>query len=74
MTKNTVCMPAHLPEVVAMHIAKQAKDRGWSNSQYLRFLAMLDLKRVEDDAKITAEVHGIPREQFELSERSERKA
>ncbi len=63
--KKTVCMPAHLPDDVAEHIAGQAYDRGWSNSQYLRWLAIQDKKRCEDDNHLMSEVSGIPREQLD---------
>lgn len=67
-TKKTVCMPAHLSEKVAEHIAREAYDRGWSNSQYLRWLAILDMKRCEDDKNLMSKVSGIPRERFDLFE------
>lgn len=67
-TKKTVCMPAHLSEKVAEHIASEAYDRGWSNSQYLRWLAILDMKRCEDDKDLMSKVSGIPRERFDLFE------
>ncbi|MFV5507281.1 hypothetical protein [Acinetobacter sp. 197] len=69
--KKTVCMPTHLPEQVAEHIAKEAYERGWSNSQYLRWLAMLDMKRCEDDKNLMSQVTGIPRERFDLFEQKE---
>lgn len=72
MSKKSVCMPAHLPEDVARHIARQALDRGWSHSQYLRWLAILDKKRCDDDSQLISEVTGIPRERFDLIERNER--
>lgn len=62
--KKTVCMSTHLPEEVAEHIAGKAYDREWSNSQYLRWLAIQDKKRCEDDDNLTARVSGIPREQL----------
>lgn len=72
MSKKTVCMPAHLTQELARHVAEQAFDRGWSNSQYLRFLVMMDKKCCEDDANLMSEVTGIDRERFDLSERNER--
>ncbi|RZG63648.1 hypothetical protein EXE25_18955 [Acinetobacter bouvetii] len=69
--KKTVCMPTHLSERVAEHIAREAYERGWSNSQYLRWLAILDMKRCEDDAKLMSKVSGIPRERFDLYEQTE---
>lgn len=71
-TKKTVCMPAHLSEKVAEHIAREAYDRGWSNSQYLRWLAILDMKRCEDDRDLMSKVSGIPRERFDLFEQDKR--
>lgn len=71
MSKKSVCMPAHLSEDVAYHISRQALERGWSNSQYLRWLAILDKKRCDDDSQLMSQVSGIPREQFDLIERSE---
>ena len=71
-TKKTVCMPTHLSERVAEHIAREAYERGWSNSQYLRWLSILDMKRCEDDANLMSKVSGIPRERFDLYEQSER--
>lgn len=70
-SKKTVCMPAHLSEAVAKHIAKEAYERGWSNSQYLRWLAISDMKRCEDDKNLMSEVSGIPRERFDLFEQNE---
>lgn len=70
--KKTVCMPTHLPDDVAEHIAGKAYDRGWSNSQYLRWLAIQDKKRCEDDDNLTARVSGIPREQLDPFSRSGR--
>ncbi|MDS7931871.1 hypothetical protein RMB13_20760 [Acinetobacter sp. V102_4] len=67
-TKKTVCMPTHLSECVAKHIAREAYERGWSNSQYLRWLAILDMKRCEDDKNLMSQVSGIPRERFDLYE------
>ena len=72
MSKKSVCMPAHLSEDVALHIAKEALERGWSNSQYLRWLANLDMKRCEDNSQLMSEVSGIPRERLDLVERNER--
>lgn len=72
MSKKSVCMPSHLPEDVAHHISRQAIERGWSNSQYLRWLAILDKKRCDDDSQLMSEMAGIPREQFDLIERNER--
>ncbi|MCF9034403.1 hypothetical protein [Acinetobacter nectaris] len=68
--KKSVCMPTHLPEDVAKHIAKEAYERHWSNSQYLRWLAIEDMERCEDDKNLMAEVSGIPRERFDLFEQS----
>lgn len=56
--KKTVCMPTHLSEDVAEHIAGQAYERGWSNSQYLRFLAIEDKKRCDDDHNLMVKVSG----------------
>lgn len=72
MSKKTVCMPTHLPEILAQHVARQAYERCWSNSQYLRWLVTLDNKRCEDDSQLMSEVTGIPRERFDLIERNER--
>lgn len=72
MSKKAVCMPTHLTDELARHVARQAHERGWSNSQYLRWLVILDKKRCEDDAKLMSEVAGIEREQFDLIERRER--
>lgn len=72
MSKKSVCMPAHLSEDVAHHISRQALERGWSNSQYLRWLAILDKKRCDDDSQLMSQMAGIPREQFDLIERNER--
>ncbi|ESK41051.1 hypothetical protein P256_00036 [Acinetobacter nectaris CIP 110549] len=68
--KKTVCMPTHLPEDVALHIAQEAYERGWSNSGYLRWLAMEDMDRCEDGKNLMAEVSGIPRERFDLFEQT----
>ncbi len=62
--KKTVCMSTHLPDEVAEHIAGKAYDRGWSNSQYLRWLAIQDKNRCEDDDNLMARASGIPREQL----------
>ncbi len=72
MSKKAVCMPTHLTEELAEHVARQAYERGWSNSQYLRWLVILDKKRVDNDAKLICKVADIPREQFDLTERNER--
>lgn len=72
MSKNTICMPTHLPVFLAQHVAGKAYEREWSNSQYLRWLVMQDKKRCEDDSQLMSEVTGIPREQFDLIERNER--
>lgn len=72
MRKKSVCMPAHLDEATALHVTRQAIDRGWSNSQYLRWLAILDMNRCEDDSQLMSEATGIPRERFDLIERNER--
>ncbi|WP_032047418.1 hypothetical protein [Acinetobacter baumannii] len=66
--KKTVCMPTHLSEPVAEHVAREAYERGWSNSQYLRWLAILDMKRCEDDKNLMSQISGIPRERFDLYE------
>ena len=66
-------MPAHLTDELAEHVARQAYERGWSNSQYLRWLVILDKKRCEDDAKLISKVTDIHRKQFDLIERGERK-
>lgn len=63
--KKTVCMPTHLPSEVAEHIATQAYERAWSNSQYLRWLAIQDKKRCDDDNDLTSRISGTPREQLE---------
>ncbi|TPS75784.1 hypothetical protein [Acinetobacter baumannii] len=68
--KKTHCMPTHLPELVAEHVAREAYERGWSNSQYLRWLAIMDMKRCEDDKNLMSLVSGIPRERFDLYEQS----
>ena len=34
MSKKTVCVPAHLTDELAKHVARQALERGWSNSQF----------------------------------------
>ena len=60
--KKTVCMSTHLPDEVAEHIAGKAYDREWSNSQYLRWLAIQDKKRCDDDDNLTAKVSGANRE------------
>ncbi len=72
MSKKTVCVPTHLPELLAQHVAGRAYERDWSNSQYLRWLVIQDKKRCEDDSQLMSEVTGIPREQFDLIERNER--
>lgn len=69
MSKKTVCVPAHLTDELSKHVARQALERGWSNSQYLRWLVILDKKRCEDDAELMSEVTGVNREQFDLIER-----
>ena len=66
-------MPTHLTDDLAKHVARQAYERGWSNSQYIRSLVALDQKRCEDDMNLMSEVTGINTEQFDLIERSERK-
>lgn len=77
--KKTFCVPAHLPPELAKHIVEQASERGWSNSQYLRWLAMLDKKRCDDEEQLMAEASGLDSEQIKLleqevqSERGERK-
>ncbi|AOA58302.1 hypothetical protein [Acinetobacter larvae] len=77
--KKTICMSTHLDDEVAEHIATKAYEREWSNSQYLRWLAIQDKKRCEDDDDLTAYVSGTPREQInpfrrtELCEHCERK-
>ncbi|MDQ8954520.1 hypothetical protein RFH42_16340 [Acinetobacter rudis] len=63
--KKTVCMPAHLPEDIAEHVASKAYERDWSNSQYLRWLAIQDKKRCEDDNNLMAKVSGVAREQLD---------
>ena len=72
MSKKTVCMPAHLDEETALHVTRQAIQRGWSNSQYLRWLAILDMNRCEDDSHLMSQVTGISRERFDLTEQNER--
>ncbi len=65
--KITKCMTAHLNDGQAEHVFKQALERGWSNSQYLRWLVILDKKRVDDEADLMSRTAGIPREQFDPS-------
>jgi hypothetical protein len=69
MSKKTVCIPTHLTDELSKHVARQAFERGWSNSQYLRWLVILDDKRCKDDAELMSEVTGVNREQFDLIER-----
>lgn len=69
MSKKTVCIPTHLTDELSTHVARQAFERGWSNSQYLRWLVILDDKRCKDDAELMSEVTGVNREQFDLIER-----
>lgn len=70
MSLPLICMPAHLPRDVAKHIAEQASERGWSNSQYLRHLAKLDKKRFDDDSYISESIGIYAPEQTEQSERT----
>lgn len=70
--KKTHCVPAHLTGEEAEHVAIEAYERGWSNSRYVRWLVMLDKKRKEDGLNLMAKVSGIPRERFDLNDRSER--
>lgn len=34
--KKTHCMPTHLADEEALHVAQEAYERGWSHSQYIR--------------------------------------
>ena len=71
--KKTICMPAHLDDGDALHVAEQANDRGWSNSAYIRYLVKQDRKRHLDDLYLTNEVYGESSERFDLCEQNERK-
>ena len=72
-TKRPHCMPTHLSESEALHVAKQAYERGWSNSAYIRNLVMQDIQRVADERQLMSSVTGMPKEQFDLFERAERR-
>ena len=74
--KKTHCMPTHLPDEEALHVAQEAYERGWSHSQYIRSLVTADLRRKESQAQLDARVSGYATEQygpFVLCERGERK-
>lgn len=66
--KKSNCLPTHLTDDEAEHVAVEAYERGWSNSRYLRWLVMLDIKRKEDGLDLIAKVSGIPRERFDLND------
>lgn len=71
--KKTCCVPTHLTECEAMHVAEQAYERGWSNSAYIRHLVKQDQKRHLDDSYLMGEVLGVSNKQLEQAELSEQK-
>lgn len=71
--KKTCCVPTHLTECEAIHVAEQAYERGWSNSAYIRHLVRQDQKRHLDDSYLMGEVLGVSNKQLEQAEPSERK-
>ena len=74
--KKTHCMPTHLADEEALHVAQEAYERGWSHSQYIRSLVTEDLRRKQSQVQLDARVSGYATEHygpFVPCERGERK-
>lgn len=53
--KKGFCVPTHLTEAEALHVAEQAVEREWSNSAYIRHLIKKDIERHLTDSYLNGE-------------------
>lgn len=53
--KKPFCVPTHLTEAEASHVAEQAVEREWSNSAYIRHLIKKDMDRHLTDSYLSGE-------------------
>lgn len=70
--KKEFCVPTHLTEAEALHIADQAGEREWSNSKYIRHLIIKDMQRQATDSYLNAECVTSYTKQFVQNERNEK--
>lgn len=53
--KKGFCVPTHLTETEALHVAEMAVEREWSNSAYIRHLIKKDMERHLTDSYLNGE-------------------
>lgn len=69
--KKEFCVPTHLTEQEALHVADMAGEREWSNSAYIRHLVKKDMERHLADSYLKGEIPEYATKQFECSVRNE---
>lgn len=70
--KKEFCVPTHLTEAEALHVADQAGEREWSNSKYIRHLIIKDMQRQATDDHLMSGCMTSYTKQFEHSVRNEK--
>lgn len=70
--KKEFCVPTHLTESEALHVADMAGEREWSNSAYIRHLIKQDMKRRLTDSYLNDGCATGTTKQIEYSVRNEK--
>lgn len=69
--KKEFCVPTHLTETEALHVADMAGEREWSNSAYIRHLIKQDIKKHLTDSYLNSECVTQSTKQSDFSVRNE---